>query len=354
MAMVVLVLVIAMCNVVMLLMARNASRQREFSIRLAIGAGRREIARQLLTESLLLVSLGGATAWILALGATRALGVWARIDSDLQPDAVVLWFTLSILLMLALVLGLAPLRSAMSAGPDLALRSSATASQTTATKVRTGNAVIVAQVAMCVALLVGAGLLLGTLRNLMKIDLGQKTDGLLVFGVRARQAKTKEESIAFFTALQQRLRAIPGVESASLATNRPGSGWSRNTTGLTIDGHNPMGAEPLEARFRQNLVGSDFFRTMGVKLVEGRDFSDADTATAPAVAIVNETFAKKYIGTRNAVGHMMANSKGLGPRLIVGVVKDHKYTGITEPAMPMRWTAVAQGGWRRRWRSNYA
>jgi len=133
---------------------------REFIIRLAIGAGRRESARQLLPESLLLVSLGGVTAWILALGATRALGMWARIDSNLQPDAVVLWFTLTILLVLALVLGLAPQRSAMSAWPELALRTSA-AFQMTATKVRTGNTVIVAQVAMCVALSVGAGLVLG-------------------------------------------------------------------------------------------------------------------------------------------------------------------------------------------------
>jgi len=112
--------------------------------------------------------------------------------------------------------------------------------------------------------------------------------------------------------------------------------------GLDDRRHKPIGAEPLEARFRQNVVGSDFFRSMGIELLEGRDSSDS--ATAPAVAIVNETFAKNYIGTSNAVGHMMANSKGLGPRLIVGVVKDHKYTGITEPAMPMRWTILAQGG----------
>ena len=344
MAMVGLVLVIAICNVVMLLMARNANRQREFSIRLAIGAGRKEIARQLLTESFLLVAGGGAVAWIFALGATRALGAWAQIGSNLQPDAVVLGFTLTVLLILALVFGLAPLRAAMSAGPDLTLHSSSPVSQATAKKVRMGNAVIVMQVAMCVALLVGAGLLLGTLRNLMKIDLGQKTEGLLVFGVHPQHVKSKEESIAFFVNLQEKLRSMPGVEAVSFTENRPGSGWSNNNSGILIDGHKPNGVEPEQAQYRANTVGADYFRTMGVSVVEGRDFSDADSTSAPAVVIVNETFAKKYLGSLNAVGHVMLNSKGDHPRLIIGVVKDHKYTGITEPTMPMRWIVFTQGG----------
>jgi predicted permease len=344
MAMVGLVLLIAMCNVVMLLMARNANRQREFSIRLALGAGRREIARQLLIESLLLVTLGGTVAWIFASGATRALGEWARIDSNLQPDSVVLWFTLSILLLLAIVFGLAPLRAAMSSGPEMALRSSAAASQTTSQKVRTGNVVIVTQVAMCVVLLVGAALLLGTLRNLMNIPLGQQTHGVLVFGVHPQHVKSKEESIEFFVDLQQKLRSIPGVDSVSFASNRPGSGWSNNDGGLLVDGHKPNGVEPGHAYYRANVVGADFFRTMGVLVGQGRDFSDADSASATEVVIVNETFAKKYLGTLNAVGHVLTNTKGLHPKLIVGVVKDHKYTGITEEARPMRWTVFTQGG----------
>jgi predicted permease len=343
MAMVGLVLLIAMCNVVMLLMARNANRQREFSIRLALGAGRREIARHLLTESLLLVALGGIVAWIFALGATRALGTWARIDSNLQPDSVVLWFTLSILLLLALVFGLAPLRAAMSSGPDIALRSSATVSQTTSQKVHAGNVIIVTQVAMCVALLVGAALLLGTLRNLLNIPLGQKPEGVLVFGVHPQHVKSKEESIAFFISLQQKLRSVPGVDSVSFASNRPGSGWSNNDGGLLVDGHKPNGVEPKQAQYRANVVGADFFRTMGAPIVQGRDFSDADSASATEVVIVNETFAKKYLGTLNAVGHVLTNTKGLHPKLIVGVVKDHKYTGITEEARPMRWTVFTQG-----------
>ena len=344
MTMVGLVLLIAMSNVVMLLIARNASRQREFSVRLALGAGRREIARQLLTESILLVALGGAAAWFFAVGATRALGSWAQIQSNLQPDGVVLGFTLGVLFLLALVFGLAPLRSAMSSGPELVLRSSATASQASTQQVRAGNAVIVTQIALCVVLLVGAGLLLGTLRNLLKTPLGQKPEGLLVFGVHPPHVHSKEDSVAFFVALQQRLRTIPGVESVSMASNRPGSGWSSNNAGVTVDGHKPAGLEPGQATYRQNWVGADYFRTMGVQVVQGRDFSDADSASAPEVLIVNETFAKKYVGTLNAVGHVIGNSKGLHPRLIVGVVKDHKYTGITEEAMPMQWNVFTQAG----------
>jgi predicted permease len=344
MAMVCLVLLIAMSNVVMLLMARNAGRQREFSVRLALGAGRSDIVRQLLTESALLVTLGGIAAWAFALGATRALGSWAQIESNLQPDGTVLWFTLSVLFLLALVFGLAPVRAAMSTGPEMVLHSSATVSHGTSQKMRAGNAVIVTQIAMCVVLLVGAGLLLSTLRNLLKTPLGQKPEGLLVFGVHPQHPQTKEESIAFFVALQQRLRTIPSVESVSMASNRPGSGWSNNDSGVLVDGHKPNGIEPEQAVFRANVVGADYFRTMCVQVLQGRDFSDADSASAPKVQIVNETFAKKYVGTLNAVGHVVSYPKGVEQNLIVGVVKDHKYTGITEVARPMLWTVFTQGG----------
>jgi hypothetical protein len=250
-----------------------------------------------------------------------------------------------VLFLLALVFGLAPLRSAMSSGPELVLRSSATVSQASSQQVRAGNAVIVTQIAMFVALLVGAGLLLGTLRNLLKTPLGQKPEGLLVFGVHPQHVHTKEESVAFFVALQQRLRTIPGVESVSMAADRPGSGWSSNNGGVMVDGHKPNELEPGQANYRKNTVGADYFHTMGVQLVQGRDFSDADSAAALEVSIVNETLAKKYVGTLNAVGHVLNNSKGGHPILIVGVVKDHKYTSITEEAMPMLWTGV-YASWR--------
>ena len=251
---------------------------------------------------------------------------------------------MSVLFFLAVVFGLAPLRAAMSSGPEMVLRSSAAVSQSSSQKMRAGNAVIVAQIAMCVVLLVGAGLLLGTLRNLLKTPLGQRPEGLLVFGVNPQHARTKEEGIAFFVALQQRLAAIPGVESVSTVANRPGSGWSNNSGGILVDGHKPNGIEADQASFRGNIAGAGYFHTMGVQVLQGRDFSDADTPSSPKAVIVNETFAKRYVGTPNAVGHVLSDPKGADPSLIVGVVKDHKYTGITEEAMPMLWTAFTQGG----------
>ncbi|WP_419865778.1 ABC transporter permease [Terriglobus roseus] len=342
MAMVGMVLLIAMSNVVMLLMARNANRQREFGVRFALGAGRREIARQLLTESILLVALGGVVAWGFALVATRALGTWARIESNLQPDLKVLGLTLGVLVLLAIVFGLAPLRAAMSNASQSSLRSAATSSQISSQKMRTGNAIIMTQVAMCVVLLVGAGLLLKTLRNLLNTPMGQKPEGLVVFGVRPQHIHTKEEGITFFTTLQQRLRTIPGVVSVSMASNRPGSGWSSNQGGLLLDGHNANGLEPAQVTYRQNTVAADYFHTMGVPILDGRDFSDADTASAPSVAIVNESFAKKYVGSPHVVGHVLSSPRGHTSQQIVGLVKDHKYTGITETARPMMWTVFTQ------------
>ncbi len=344
MAMVSLILLIAMSNVVMLLLARNASRQREFSVRLALGAGRRELARQLMTESLLLVTMGGVAAWLLAMVATHALALWAQIGSDLQPDRTVLLFTLGLLLLLALVFGFAPLRSAMASSPEMTLRSSATVSQATQETMRTANAIIVGQIAMCVVLLVGAGLLLGTLRNLLHTPLGQKPEGVLVFGVHPQHMHGKAESIAFYVALQRRLRAIPGVESVSMAGNRPGSGWSNNNSGLLVDGHKPNGTEPGQAEFRGNSVGADFFRTMGVRVIQGRDFVDADTASAPKALVINETFAKQYLGTVDAVGHILSDPDKRESGTVVGVVQDHKYTGITEEARPMIWNDFQQVG----------
>jgi predicted permease len=344
MAMVALVLLIAVSNVVMLLVARNANRQREFSIRLSLGAGRRELARQLLVESFLLVTVGGAVAWAFALGATKALGAWARYDAALQPDTLVMWFTLGLLLLAALVFGLAPLRGAMSNKPEMVLKSSSTVSQSDTQKVRSGNAVIVTQVALCVVLLVGAGLLFGTLRNLVNTPLGQQTEGLLVFGAHPQHVHSKDESVNFYQTLQQRLLALPGVTAVSMASNRPGSGWSSNNGGFLLDGHKPNGHEMEDTEFRNNDVGSNYFHTMGVQVVAGRDFTDADSITAPRTAIVNETFVKKYAGNGGIVGHMLSDSDNKNQLQIVGVVKDHKYTGITEEARPMLWTPFPQEG----------
>jgi hypothetical protein len=237
MTMVGLVLAIALSNVGMLLMARNATRQREFSVRMALGAGRSQLFRQLLMESLLLVAIGGELAWLFATFATKALAAWAQIESSLAPDSTVLLFTLSILVLAALLFGLAPLRIALSAGPGLALKTSAATSNTDAGKSRTGKVIVTVQMALCVVLLVAGGLLVRTLRNLQNIPLGFPTRGLVVFGVSPHIVSVPQGR-AFYQELIGKLRALPGVESVTIMEERLGSWWSDNSD-MTVDGKLP-------------------------------------------------------------------------------------------------------------------
>ena len=254
MTMVGLVLLIALSNVVMLLMARNATRQREFSVRLALGAGRRELFRQLLTESLLLVAAGGVLAWLFATSATKALGAWAQIESSLAPDHTVLIFTLSILALAALLFGLAPLRVVLSAGPALALKTSAATSDTDAGKSRTSKIIVTLQMALCVVLLVGGGLLVRTLRNLENTPLGMRVEGLVVFGVKP-DIKSVPEGVAFYQELMSKVRALPGVESVTIMDERLGSGWSDNSD-MIVDGKLPEVANGAVENGAQQCRGS--------------------------------------------------------------------------------------------------
>ena len=334
-----LVLLIALSNVAMLLMARNATRQRDFSVRIALGARRRELFRQLLSESLLLVSAGGAMAWIFAASATRALGAWAQIESSLAPDRTVLMFTLSILVLAALLFGLAPLRVALSAGPALALKTSTATSNTDAGKSRTGQIVVALQLTLCVVLLVGGGLLIRTLRNLQNIPLGMRVDGLVVFGVKPN-VKSVPEGIAFYRELMSKLRMLPGVESVTIMEERLGSWWSDNSN-MMVDGK-LGGTNGTPSTIRTNVIGPDFFHTLGVPILVGRDFSDADNASSPPVGIINEEFAQKFFPGQNPLGHIIGPDDFPFHMTIVGVVKNHKYRSIDETPIPMAWYMYAQ------------
>jgi predicted permease len=340
MAMVALVLLIALSNVVMLLVARNANRQREFSVRLSLGASRAQLFRQLLTEAALLVACGGGLAWLFASAGTRALAAWAQIDSSLSPDATALSVTLAILVIAAFLFGLAPLRTSLAGGTGLVLKSSSAVTNQNAGNSRSGRIVIALQMAFCLSLLVGAGLLVRTLRNLQNTPLGLRTQGLVVFGINPQRTHNLDEGIAFYQLLLSRLRALPGVEAVSLAENRPGSGWSDNDGAPTIDGHKPPNSDGEQGMLRTNTVGPDFFRTLGVPILTGRDFTDADTHRSANVAVVNETFAQRFLPGQHPLGHTVGNH-GLQ---IVGVVKDHKYTSITEQTMPMLWLPYTQNG----------
>lgn len=340
MAMVALVLLIALANVVMLLMARNANRQREFSLRQALGAGRGELFRQLVTEGALLVLPGGALAWGFAAAATRLLGNWARIESSLAPDKTVLWLALGVLTFAALLFGLLPLRIALASGAEQALKTTAAASHSSAGKTRTGRIIVALQMALCVVLLVGAGLLIRTLRNLENTPLGMKVDGLVVFGVKPNPHSV-QEGIAFYRDLMGKLRVLPGVESVTVMADRLGSEWSNNSD-MRVDGKLPEVANGESRTVRSNIAGPDFFHTLGVPILEGRDFLDSDSADSTHVGIINEQFAKRFLPNQDPIGHTMSDEEGRFTMTIVGVVKDHKYRSIAEEPIPMAWFMYAQ------------
>ena len=320
-----LVLLIACTNVAMMVRARNTVKQREFSLRLAIGAGRAAIFRQLLCESLLLVSGGATLGWLFALSATRMLATWSGIKTGLSPDRSVLLFTLLVSALAALAFGRIPLWSAMRAPVAGVLRATSANTTTNQGRVLGGRIVLAGQMAICLVLLMAAGLLLRTLRNYATQNLGIQAEGLLVFNV-SPQGQT--DTHVFYRTLLDRLRQLPGVESVTMAQNRPGSGWSNNNDGFDLDGVGKPGAW-----LRSNNVGPGFAHTMGVRILAGRDIAESDAQGTQIVALVNETFVKKYLANTNPLGHFIGDDKFHVN--IVGVVRDSKYTSVDEEPMPM-------------------
>jgi predicted permease len=335
MALVGLVLVIACTNVAMLLVAKKSARQREFSVRLALGASSWQILRQLLLESILLVTIGAALGWLFAMAATRALAAWSQIETGLAPDGKVLLFTLAICAIAALIFGLAPWLGALRVPIVGSLKTSASTAYRSRSSKWGGNVVMAAQMTFCFVLLVAAGLLLRTLENYKSTNLGMRADGLLVFGITPQKTATTTENLHFYRALLDRLRSLPGVDSVTYAENRPGSGWSDNNAAV-IDG---VSYTYSEAPVRSNDVGPDFFHVMGVPVINGRDISDSDTEASPHIAVVNETFAKKLMHGVSPIGHQLGNKFR---RTIVGIVKDSKYRSVDEEPIPMAYFPYTQ------------
>jgi predicted permease len=321
MGLVALVLLIACINVVMMLAARNTVRQREFSLRMALGARRATVLRQLLAESMLLVTSGAALGWLFALLATRALAAWSEIETGLSPDHTVLVFTLAVSSLAALAFGIAPYWTAVNVPAAGVLRS--TANQITAR----GNWARGARVVRAAQI---ASLLLRTLRNYATESLGVQAGGLLVFGVTPQGSV---DTHVFYRTLLDRIRQVPGVETVSMAENRPGSGWSNNDN-LILDGVEQRGAD-----LRWNGVGPGFFRTLGVAILSGRDIGEQDTKDSMRVAVVNQTLAERFFPHSNPIGHQIWKQH---PATIVGVVADSKYRSVDEGPRPMAYTAEMQ------------
>jgi predicted permease len=329
MGLVFLVLLIACSNVALLIMARNEVRQREFSLRMAIGAARGHLFRQLFTESSLLVMAGAGLGWTFALFATDALAAWSGIETGLEPDRSVLLFTLAISVISALAFGVAPLGIALRAPVSGVLRATATNITQDRHRALGGRVLMSSQVAVCLLLLIAAGLLLRTLRNYETQDLGMHADGLLVFGITPQGAPSAQKTLTFYRTLLDRIRATPGVESATIMENRIGSGWSNNNDDR-LDGVNLADKFGSNGLVRSNNIGPDYFHVLGVPILEGRDISYVDTPSSLPVVVVNETFVKMFLPNTNPLGHRVRDN-----RTIVGVVKDSKYTGVDETPRPM-------------------
>jgi predicted permease len=285
-----------------------------------------------LCESLLLVTVGAALGWLFALTATRMLAAWSGIETGLSPDRNVLFFTLLISASAALAFGLVPLWSALRAPVAGVLRSSAAQLTTNRTGVLGGRIVLAGQMAVCLVLLMAAGLLLRTLRNYATQNLGMQAEELLVFGITP-QGQT--DTHVFYRNLLDRLRQLPGVESVSMAAQRPGSGSSNNDGQLIVDGV----LKPGEM-LRTNNAGAGFFHTMGIPVLAGRDIAESDSHGTQYIAWVNETFAKKFLASTNPLGHLLGG--GNYRFAIAGVVRDSKYESVDEKPMPMAYFAEMQ------------
>lgn len=334
-----LLLLIACANVAMLLAVRNTARGREFCVRLAIGGSRSRLIRQLLAESMVLVFGGTILGLAFALLATRALASWAQLEIPPAPDGTVLLFTCLVSVLAALAFGIGPAFGVMRVALANAIKNSAATAFRDRSRVTSGNILTTVQIALCLVLLVGMTLLVRTLQNLKDVNLGFRTSGLLVFGLSPEMSDQKQAT-AFYQDLIARLRSLPQVQSVTLMGNRPGTNWSNNTTAM-VDGKPPENVS--NDMMRWNNVGPDFFTTLGVPFLSGRDFKDSDTAQSAPVAIVNQLFADRFLKGRNALGHTASytNSK---PFTIIGVVENHKYIGVGEDPIPMAWFPYLQVG----------
>ncbi len=348
MAIVGMVLLIACANVANLLLARSAARQKEIAIRLALGSGRWRLMRQLLTESMVL-SLAGAALGILFAqwGAHLLVGFLSsgenKVVLDLSLDSHVLAFTAAVSILTALAFGLAPAWRGTAVNPQAAMKANARG-VIEGSKFGIGKALVVAQVALSLVLVIGAGLMLSTFFKLETLDSGFDREHVLLVRVDLRNAKYEKERLrAAMRDILARLRALPGVRSASASSITPisGSSWNEN---LEIEGYVSKGPEDTLVYF--NEVSSQYFETLGMDLVAGRDFNTHDTPQSPNVAIVNQTVVKKFFGGQNPIGKRYRAEEGnkMGPWTeIVGVVRDSKYRSLREEVLPTAFLAADQG-----------
>ncbi|MFL6207315.1 MAG: ABC transporter permease [Pyrinomonadaceae bacterium] len=360
-----LVLLIACANVANLLLARAASRRKEISIRLALGASRGRLIRQLLTESVLLALLGGAGGLLLAIWLVDAMhtysppGNFFPVAFDFSLDKSVLAFTLLLSVLTGLIFGLAPALQASK--PDLvsalkdetAMLPGASGSVTRRFSLR--NLLVVAQVALSLVLLISAGLFLRSLQQAQRIDPGFNPEHVLTMPLNINLLRyTKPQGQEFYRQVLERVAALPGVQSATLTRTPPLSGASRQSS-VTLMGQDAnargrnsesSGGGSEEIRNNVTLASSvalNYFQTLSIPLLRGRDFDAHDAEGAPGVVIINETFAKRYFPNQDPLGQRVSLSGTQGPWLeVVGLARDSKYITLGETPAPFAYQPLAQ------------
>jgi predicted permease len=332
-----LVLLLACVNLANLLLARGAGRQREMSTRLALGAGKAQILRQVLTESLLLSSLGGMAGLGLGFLVRNAIpgllgNSWSGSVIKVVFDWQVCVFAAAISLAAGLLFGMIPAWQAMHINVNRSLKR--TGNTTVGRNTRwLGKGLVITQISLSIVLLIGAGLFVRTLVNLSRTTLGFRSDRLLLFELdppRTRYSDTQMTML--YRQLEEKIATIPGVRSVSLSNIAIiGDGYSGTT--FHLPGRSPQSSQE---RVQINSVGTNFFRTMGIPLLRGRAFTEHDTSSAPTVAVVNQALARKLFPKENPIGQIFEadSDDANGPIQIVGIAADTRYADLRAETPP--------------------
>ncbi len=346
MAVVALVLLIACANVANLLLSRAAARHREISVRLALGASRARLIRQMLTESLLMAGLGGALGAVFAAWGVRILlSKFAGPSSGLNvsPDLRVLSFALAICALAAILFGLAPALRSTRVELAPALKAGSFSPGVSGRRWSLGKGLVSFQAAISLLLLVGAGLFVRTLQKLEAEDLGFNRQHALLVGIDPRLAGYKPAQLApLYQRLIDRVNALPGVRSASLAAYSPMSGNS-STSNISVEGYTPSPGQDMDVH--TNVVGWKYFETAGTPLLLGREIGLQDTVSSPKVAVINGTMAHDFFGDQNPIGRRFGfgdEPKHSGDIEIVGVAADAKFSNLRQKPERMVFLPVLQ------------
>jgi predicted permease len=338
-----IVLLIACANAANLLMARAAARQREIAVRLAMGAPRLRIIRQLLTESLLISCAGGLLGLLLAFGGVRTLVSLLPADFPRANDIHVSWpvlvFTLVVSLLTGILFGLAPAMQASHTDPKEGLQKGGRSTTASRQQGRLRNALVVAEVGLASVLLIGAGLMLRTFLNLSNLNPGFHGDHVLTatLSLPHIKYKTNEQTAQFYDRLATELNMLPGIEGAGAGSDLPWTGYDENAGGFMLEGRKPVPGQELHARYHMATPG--YFSAMGIPLLKGRFFNEGDKTGAPWVLIINHAMAQKYWPGEDVLGKRITfedepkkESDWMTVVGVVGDVKDQPNSASAEPA----------------------